>query len=327
MLRIEEVPAPEPGPGEARVRVRAAALNHLDLFVRRGLPIEIPLPHIGGSDIAGEIDVLGPGVDEWTTGQRVVVNPSLSCGRCDACVRGDEPLCPQFRILGEHVDGGFAEFITVPAINLYRLPEDVPWERAAAAPLTFVTAWRGLVSRARLRPAETVLVTGASGGVATAAIAIARHIGATVYAITSTPHVDRVRGLGAGEVFDRNQEGHRRQLWEKTGKRGVDVVFDAVGEATWMENLRALARGGRMIVYGATSGPHATTDVRYIFWKQVEIVGTTMGSHSEFRAVMDLVFRGALQPVVDRVFPLERIREAHERLERGEQFGKIVVVP
>ena len=327
VLRIEEIPDSRPGPGHVRIRVKAAALNHLDLFVRRGLPIQLALPHIGGAVMAGEVDVVADDVTAWSPGERVVVNPSLGCGRCDACLLGDEPLCPDFRIIGEHVHGGFAEYAVVLAANLYQVPESCSWERAAAAPLTFQTAWRGLVNRGRLRAGDTVLVTGASGGVATAAIAIARHIGAVVYAITSSDYVDRVRALGVAEVFDRNQPDHRREMWDRTGRRGVDVVFDAVGQATWMDNVRALGRGGRMVVYGATSGPHASTDVRYLFWKQIDVLGTTMANRREFEAVMDLVFRGALEPVIDVVWPLERIRAAHERLERGEQFGKIVVVP
>ncbi len=327
VLRIEDLPVPEPGPADVRLRVAAVALNHLDLFVRRGLPIDLHMPHIGGSDIAGSVDAVGDRVTAWSVGDRVVVNPSLCCGRCAACLAGDDPLCPEFRILGEHVRGGLAEYAVVPAANLYAIPAGCTWERAAAAPLTFLTAWRGLVGRGRLRAGESVLITGASGGVATAAIAIARHLGAVVHAITSTAFVERVRALGADHVYDRHEAGHRRTLYEQTGRRGVDVVFDAVGQATWMDNVRALARGGRMIVYGATSGPHATTDVRYVFWKQIDVLGTTMSDRREFEAVMDLVFRGALEPVIDVVWPIERVRDAHERLERGEQFGKIVILP
>lgn len=327
VLRIEDVPEPVPAPGEVRLRVRAAALNHLDLFVRRGLPHELVMPHIGGSDVAGIIDEIGEGVTGWHIGERVVVDPSLSCGHCAACQRGEDVLCETYRILGEHVAGAFAEYVVVPAANLFRVPADFDDAHAAAAPLTFLTAWRGLVTRGRLRSGESLLVTGASGGAAIAAIRIARYLGARILAITSTPFVDRVRALGVDSVFDRNDPDHRRSLFDATGRRGVDVVFDSVGQATHPDNVRALARAGRLVIYGATSGPHAEIDLRYIFWKQMDVLGTTMANRSEFEAVMKLVFRRDLVPVVDGVLPLEQIRAAHERLERGEAFGKIVLVP
>jgi NADPH:quinone reductase-like Zn-dependent oxidoreductase len=332
-VRIEQVAAPEPGAGEALVRVRASAMNHLDLWVRRGLPIETTMPHIGGSDVAGVVAALGPAADEAdevaaiAVGDHVVINPTLSCGRCEYCTRGEEPLCAEFRILGEHTQGGFAEFVVAPVANLYRIPRDYPFERAAAAPLPFLTAWRGIMSRGRLRAGESILVTGASGGVATAALQIARHAGASVHALTTPEHADRVRALGAEHVFDRTRENFGRDLWNATGKRGFDVVFDSVGEALWKTNLRSLARGGRLVTYGATTGPLGETDIRLVFWKQLEIIGTTMAGRSEFEDVMRLVFAGKLDPVVDTVLPLDRAAEAHERLERGDQFGKIVLVP
>ncbi|MBI4410081.1 MAG: alcohol dehydrogenase catalytic domain-containing protein [Gemmatimonadetes bacterium] len=323
---IEDLPTPEPGPGEALVQVKAAALNHVDLWVRRGLP-KTSLPHIGGADIAGVVAALGPGVSNLRPGARVVVNPSLWCGRCEWCLRGEESLCVDYRIVGEHTQGGFAEYVVVPAANLYPLPDAVEYDAAAAAPLVFLTAWRGLITRGRLRAGEDVLVTGASGGVSTAAIQIARHAGARVFAVTTTENVERVRQLGAQFVYDRTAVDYARQVWADTAKRGVDLLFDSVGVATWKSNLRALARGGRLVVYGATTGPLAETDLRRIFWNQLEIIGTTMSSRAEFETVMELVFRGELRPVLDVVWPLERARDAHERLERGEQFGKIVLRP
>ncbi|HEX7052041.1 MAG TPA: zinc-binding dehydrogenase [Longimicrobiales bacterium] len=345
VLRVEEVERPVPGPGEVLVQVKAAALNHLDLWVRRGLPVEVPMPHIGGSDIAGVVAEVGPAVDGAGVagvagaaggsdaaggieiGARVVVDASLGCGRCEWCLRGEPSLCPDFRVLGEHTQGGFAEYVVVPAANLYPIPEDVPFERAAAAPLVFATAWRGLISRARLRAGEDVLITGASGGVSTAAVQIAKLAGARVFAVTTAENVERVRELGADVVYDRGAVDYSREVWRDTGKRGVDVILDSVGEAVWRQNLRALAPDGRLVVYGATTGPKVETDLRPLFWKQTRIIGTTMSNPHEFREVMKLVFRGALDPVVDVVWPLERIREAHERLERGEQFGKVVLTP
>jgi NADPH:quinone reductase-like Zn-dependent oxidoreductase len=326
VVRIVDAPQPEPGPGDVRIAVRGSALNHLDLFARSGLP-GIPLPHIGGSDIAGIVDATGKGVTSPTEGSAVVVNPTLSCGRCEWCVKGDDPLCIDFAIIGEHCDGGFAAYVVVPAANTRIVPAGHDLVRIAASPLTFLTAWRGLVTRGRLAAGETVLITGASGGVAVAAIQIARHIGATVFAITSTAHVERVRALGADVVFDRNDAGHRKALHEATGRRGVDVILDSVGSATWHDNIRSLVRGGRMVVYGATAGPDAKTDLRFVFWKQIEIIGTTMSNRREYDAVMDLVLDGTFQPVIDSILPLERARDAHERLERGDVFGKIVLVP
>ena len=327
VLRLEEVSAPVLQAGEVLVRVHAAALNHLDLWVRRGLPIETTMPHIGGSDVAGVVEAKGAGVRGVKVGARVIVNPSLSCGECEWCRAGEESLCLHYKILGEHTQGGFAEFVAVPAANLFPIPKDVTFEQAAAAPLVFLTAWRGLMTRGRLKAGQTVLITGASGGVATAAVQIAKHAGAYVYAVTATEHVEAVRNLGADVVYDRTQVDFAKQLWADTNKRGVDVILDSVGEATWQQTLRSIARGGRLVVYGATTGPKAELDLRALFWKQAEILGTTMSNRSEFEEVMRLVFAGELKPVIDKVFKLDEIRAAHERMEKGEQFGKIVLTP
>jgi len=327
VLRIEEVATPDPGAGEVRLQVAACALNHLDLWVRRGLPIKTTLPHIGGSDIAGIVDAIGPGVSGVREEERVVVNPSVSCGECEWCVRGEDPLCLKYHIIGEHTPGGLAEFVVVPAANLYRVPAGYPLETAAAAPLSFLTAWRGLVTRGRLVAGETVLITGASGGVASAAVCIARHLGARVFAVTTAEHVARVRALGADVVYDRAEVDYAREIWRDTEKRGADLIFDSVGEATWPSNVRAAARLGRIVVYGGTTGHRLETDARVLFWKQVDILGTTMSNRREFAQVMDLVFSGAFEPVVDVVWSLEQVREAHERLENGKQFGKIVLTP
>lgn len=328
-VRVGPLPDPTPGDGEVRVRVRAVALNHLDLWTLRGLPgLDLPLPHVGGSDVAGVVESLGPGVEGWEPGRRVVVNPALWCGECEWCRAGDHPLCPKFRILGEHVAGGMADLVVVPARNLYPIPDDLPDEVAAAAPLVYQTAWRALTTRAGLSEGETVLVTGASGGVSTAAIQIARHLGATVYAVTSGPeNVRRVEALGAHLAIDRLAEDFSKRVWSETGKRGVDVVIDGVGEAMWPGCLRALAPAGRMVAYGATTGPHGELDIRRLFWRQIAILGTTMASRDEFERVMALVRDGTLVPVVDDVWPLSRAPEAYARLAAGEVFGKLVLTP
>jgi NADPH:quinone reductase-like Zn-dependent oxidoreductase len=325
VVRVAEVETPAPVHGEVRLKVAAAALNHLDLWVRRGLPIETVMPHIGGSDMAGVVESVGPGVAGVAAGARVVVNPSLSCGECEWCVAGEDPLCSSYRIIGEHTQGGFAEYAVVPARNLLAVPDGYPLERAAAAPLVFLTAWRGLMTRGRLRADETVLITGASGGVATAALQIARRAGARVYAVTTAANVDRARALGADVVYDREQTDYAKALWHDTGKRGVDLVFDSVGEATWQQNVRCAARRGRVVVYGATTGPRLETDARLLFWKQLDVLGSTMSNRREFEEVMRLVFAGELEPVIDVVWPLDRAREAHERLEAGAHFGKVIL--
>lgn len=328
VVRIEELPRPAPGPGQVLLEVKAAALNHLDLWVRRGLPIETTMPHIGGSDVAGVVAEAGEGVDAGRVGERVVLNPSLWCGECEWCRRGEESMCLRYRIIGEHTDGGFAEYLAVPADHVHRIPDDLPFEDAAALPVSYMTAWRALHSRARLRAGEDVLVLGASGGTAIAAVQIAIDLGARVFAVTSgTANVERLRALGATFVYDRSTEDWSKAVFADTGKRGVDVVVENVGEATWKGSMRALAQGGRLVTYGGTTGPKVEIDLRVMFWKQLSVLGTTMASKAELEAMLDAVFTGRLRPVIDTVMPLDQAREAHERLEAGGQFGKIVLVP
>ena len=329
VMKVDDRPDPRAGPGQVVVRVEAVALNHLDLWVRRGLPgLDVDLPFIGGSDVAGFVEEVGEGVEGWETGDRVIVNPGLWCGRCEWCARGEHSLCDDYGILGEHVDGGAAERVAVPARNLFEIPEDFPYEEAAAVPLVFQTAWRALKTRAGLRAGESVLITGASGGVSTAAVQIARLSGARVFAVTSGPEkVERVEELGADVVVDRLEEDFSSVVWEETGKRGVDVVLDSVGEAVWEDCVRCLAKRGRLVTYGATTGPDGALDIRRMFWKQIEVMGSTMATRAEFEEVMGLVFSGRLEPVIDVAWPLERIADAHERLEAGEQFGKVVLIP
>jgi NADPH:quinone reductase-like Zn-dependent oxidoreductase len=331
VIRLAEVETPEPGPGEVRIAVKAAALNHLDLWARRGLPFEIPMPHIGGSDVAGVVDVLGPGVEQGagvSIGTRVVVDPSLNYDWYRRPRGGPSILERPFGVLGEHTQGGMAEYCVAPVANLMELPEAFPFETAAAAALSFITAWHALLARGGLKPGETVLVTGASGGVSTAAIQIAKLSGARVYAVTGgSANVEKVRSLGADVVYDRLEVDFSRELWRDTGKRGVDLIVDSVGEPMWEGCLRSLAIGGRLVTYGGTGGPAVTSDVRAIFWKQLSILGTTMGPPEDFRRVMKLVFEGRLAPVIHGVFPLEEARRAHELLEAGEVFGKLVLTP
>lgn len=329
VVQVGDVPVPEPGPGQVLVKVEASSMNHLDLWVRRGLPIETPMPHIGGADIAGTVEVLGDGVTDVPEGVRVVVDPSLDYDWYDGRDQGlGFPRRP-LRLVGEHTQGGFAEYAAVPAANLLAIPEGFASEEAAAAGLVFVTAWRGLVERARLRPGERVLITGGSGGVATAAIQIAKMAGAFVYVLTSgSRNEERVRELGADVVYDRKRvDDFSREIWHDTRKKGVHVVFDAVGEAVWQGCLKALGVGGRLVTYGATTGAHGSTEIRVVFWKQLSILGSTMGTPTDFRQVMDLVFAKRLRPVIHEVLPLAEARRAHEMLEGSGVFGKLVLVP
>ncbi|MFQ5343030.1 MAG: zinc-binding dehydrogenase [Anaerolineae bacterium] len=326
-LKTIELPQPEPGPAEVLINVKAVALNHLDLWVLQGLPgLNLEMPHIGGSDIAGLIAGLGDGVTGFQVGQRVVVNPTLSCGDCEWCRRGEDSLCDQFGVIGEHSRGGMAEYVVVPARNVMPMPDEFPFAEAAAAPLVFLTAWRALITRGQVRPGEDVLILGASGGVASAAIQVARLAGARVYAVTSSPEkAEKARALGADWTVDRTQQNWSKAVFEATNRRGVDLVLENVGAATWFDSLRSAKKGGRIVTYGATSGPRPQTDIRYIFWKQLSILGTTMSTRSEFHDVMNLVWQGRLKPVVDSVFPMEQARAAYHRLQAGEQFGKVVI--
>lgn len=328
VIRIDSLDVPQPGPGEVRIEVRAAAMNHLDLWVRRGLPIKIIMPHIGGSDIAGVVDSVGPGVSGVDPGTRVVVDPSLDYGWYDGVSSGPSLRDPEFRIIGEHTQGGFADYCVVPAANLLEIPESVSFRKAAAASLVGVTAWRALMVRGGLRAGESVLITGASGGVSTMAIQMAKRAGARVYAVTKgAENVQRAMDLGAEVAYDRDAVDWGREIFKDTAKAGVDLVLDSVGEAVWSDCLRALGVGGRLVTFGATTGAAGATEIRLVFWKQISVLGSTMGSPRDYRKAMGLVFSGEVEPVIHSVLPLAEARRAHELLEAGEVFGKVVLKP
>ncbi|HET7024649.1 MAG TPA: zinc-binding dehydrogenase [Gemmatimonadales bacterium] len=327
-LKLQDVPPPPaPGPGWVVVRIRAAALNHLDLFVADGLPgVRPPFPFPVGADGAGTVAAVGSGVTDVRPGDDVLIDPGVSCGTCAACRAGDEPLCERFGILGEHLPGTMAEFVAVPAANLAPRPPAMPWAQAAAFSLATLTAWRMLTTRARLATGESVLVWGAGGGVAQAAIQVAVHLGARVVATSSRPAgLQRARELGAGVVVDHVREDVVAAVKTATGGRGVDVVVDSVGRDTWERTLRSAARGGRIVTCGGTSGPELALDVRRLFWRQWSILGSTMGSHAEYRAVTTLAAAGKLWPVVDQVVALEDAVQAYQRLDAGQQTGKLVI--
>jgi len=327
VLEYGDAPKPEVRHGEVLVRVRACALNHLDIWVRGGLPgVNFPLPHIPGSDIAGEIVEIGPGVTTVRVGQKVVLAPGVSCGKCVACVAGLDNRCRDFTNLGYLIDGGCAEFVRVPEVNCLPYPENLSFEEAAATPLVFQTAWHMLVGRAELAPGEDVLVLGAGSGVGTAAIQIAKFFGARVIATAgSDEKLAKAKALGADELINHKTQKIASEVRRITAKRGVDVVFEHVGTATWDDSVASLAPCGRLVTCGATTGYDAKVDLRFLFVRQLSLLGSYMGTKTELYTVMKLVAAGRLKPIVDRVFPLAEAAAAHRYLESGSQFGKVVL--
>ena len=327
VLEYGEWPEPRPAAGEVVVAMRAAAMNRLDLFVRDGIP-GVALPQVPGADGAGIVEATGEGVTGLTAGDRVLVQPGLFCGSCEFCRGGEQSLCVKFRIVGEHAPGTFAEKAVLPAVNLFPIPGGLSFEQAAAFPLSYQTAWRMIVGRGRVRPGDTVLIHGIGGGVGWAALEIAVLCGAHVIATTSGPEKAReARAAGAHVVVDYTAEDVGEAVKRETGRRGVDVVVDSVGEKTWLKSLKAVRRGGRIVTCGATTGPNPAEEIRLIYWKQISILGSTMANDREFRALLAAVGAGRIAPRIDRVFPLSQAPAAYRLLEEGGQFGKVVLVP
>jgi len=326
-VRYGDLPEPVPGPGQVKVRVRAGALNHLDIFVRTGIPgLSLPLPHVMGSDGAGVVDSVGPGVTMRKPGDEVVLNPGIHCGTCEFCLRGEHSLCASFHLLGEHVWGTFAEFVVAPEINTYPKPGILSWEESAAFPLTYLTAWRMLVTKAGARPGESLLIVGIGGGVSLAAFQIAKLLGLTVGVTSgSAAKLRRAEEMGADFGIDHGTADFARETRKITGKRGVDIVLDSVGKETWKRSIASLARGGKLLTCGATTGPNPQEDIARIFWNQLTVMGSTMGTHAEFSEMLRMVSGGRISPVVDSVFPLSEAKAAQRRLEERKQFGKIVL--
>ena len=327
VLKFTDAPDPVVRSNEVLVRVKACALNHLDLWVRRGIPgVSFPLPHIPGSDIAGEIAQIGANVGTVKVGQKVVLAPGVSCGKCAACVAGQDNRCRQFTNLGYMIDGGYAEFVRTPEVNCLPYPENLSFEEAASIPLVFQTAWHMLIARAELQPGEDVLVLGAGSGVGSAAIQVAKFFGARVIATASTDEkLQKAKNLGADHLINHKTQKIRDEVRRITNKRGVDVVFEHVGTATWDDSLASLAAGGRLVTCGATTGYDAKVDLRFLFSRQLSLLGSYMGTKSELQTVMKLVAAGKLKPIVDRIFPLAEAAAAHSYLESSSQFGKVVL--
>ena len=333
-LALDEVPRPTlPDPHHVLVRVKAAALNHLDLWTLEGLPgVALQFPHVLGGDGAGVVEEVGSAVQRVQPGDRVLINPGISCYRCEYCLAGEQSLCVDYRILGEHLSGTLCEFVAVPEHNVLAIPTPpkphaaIGWPEAAAFSLVTLTAWRMLMTRARVRPGEVVLIWGIGGGVSLAALKIAKLAGAfAIVTSGSDEKLERARGLGADVTLNHRAVEVAKEVRRLTGRRGADVIVENVGEATWEQSLRALGRGGRIVTCGGTTGHHLVTDVRRLFWYQWTILGSTMGNHAEYREIVRLWGQGKLGPTVDSTYPLEKSVEAFQRLKAGDQFGKVVV--
>jgi len=326
VLRYEDVPEPELGPGEVLVRVRACALNYLDVWERRGLEhVTIPMPHISGSDVAG--DIVATAATDVVVGRRVMLQPGVTCGRCAACLSGKDNECPQYETLGyRNHAGGYAEYVKVPSQNLVSIPAEIDFIQAAAFPLTFLTAWHMLMTRGQLKRGDDVLVLAAGSGVGQAAVQIACLHGARVFATAGSGHkLEGARALGAHHVIDHHTQDVAAEIMRLTDRRGVDIVIEHVGEATWTKSFRSLARGGRLVTCGATTGPHVGLDLRPLFAKQLSVLGSYIGTKGELLQLTRFFFAGQLKPVVDRTFPLAEAAAAQRRLEASEHFGKIVL--
>jgi NADPH:quinone reductase-like Zn-dependent oxidoreductase len=327
VLTYEEVPDPKPRKDQVLVRVRACAMNHLDIFVRKGLP-GVNLPHILGSDIAGEIVEVGEYVTDLQPRQRVLLAPMCFCGRCSKCVAGLQNQCRQYTVLGNAVDGGNCELIAVPAATVISIPDTLDFNEAASVPLVFLTAWHMLTGRASIRPGQTVLILGANSGVGIAAIQIAKLFHARVITTAGDEHkAERARELGADYVINHYQQRISQEVRKITRHKGVDIVVEHVGAATWEESVKSLSATGTLVTCGATTGHDVSVDLRFLFSRQLSLLGSYMGTMGELHEVLGHVFAGRLKPVIDHVFPLKEIRAAHEYLERSQMFGKIVLNP
>ena len=326
-LRFEEIDRPQVNPGQVLVRTRAVALNRLDLFVLEGIPgVHLKMPHVLGSDGAGIVEEVGQGVSRLEPGDEVMLNPGLSCGQCEFCVQGEHSLCARFSLMGEHTVGTFAEDFQAPEPNFEKIPSGVSFEEAAAFSLVTQTAWRMLKTRARLRAGEDVFIHGIGGGVASAALQIAVLSGARTFVSSSDESkLEQAGKLGADHCFNYSTVDVAKEVYKLTGKRGVDVVVEGPGAATWLQSLKMVRKGGRIVTCGATTGPNPQTELRLIFWKQIEILGSSMSSRHEYREIIELLSRGKLRPVIDKVFPLSRARDAIDFLQNQSQFGKIVL--
>ncbi len=329
VLDVTEFPEPNVGARDVLISVKAVALNHLDVWVRKGWPgIRLEMPHILGSDIAGVVERVGPEVTDLAVGSEVLVNPGVSCGHCERCLLGEDNLCRQYRIIGEHIRGGYAQYVSVPRQNILPKPRELSFAEAACLPLTFLTAWTMLVRRAELKAGETVLVHAAGSGVGSAAVQIAKLLGAKVIATASTKEkLAKAKELGADHLINYTETDFLDEVKRITKRKLVDVVFEHTGAATWEKSVACLPYGGRLVTCGATTGHEVGIDLRVLFYKRISLLGSTMGSKGDLFRILQLVEEGRLKPVLDCTLPLEQAREAHALLENRKQFGNVVLVP
>ncbi|MFO7956418.1 MAG: alcohol dehydrogenase catalytic domain-containing protein [Candidatus Brocadiia bacterium] len=327
VIRVEDIPTPEPGDGEVLVDVKAAALNHLDIWVRQGGRQDLEWPHVLGSDAAGVISAVGPGVEGVSVGDEVIIDPGLACGHCRFCRDGEHSLCENFGIVGMHRPGTFAEQLTVPARCVAPKPAHLDFQEASALCVAYLTAWRMLFTRARVQPGETVLIHGIGGGVALAALQFLQLTSARAIVTSSSDEkLEQARALGADETINYHTIGDLpARVLELAGERGVDIAFDTVGAATWLVDLEVVRRGGRIVICGVTTGAEATTNLQALYWNQISALGSTLGTDAELRDMLTAIETAGMEPVVDTVFPLDEVRQATELMEGGEQFGKIVL--
>ena len=327
VLRYEDVPDPKPRKDQVLVRIKACAMNHLDIWVRKGLP-GVTLPHILGSDVAGEVVETGEYVTGFQPGQRVLLAPMSFCNRCSYCTSGRQNQCPEFTVLGNRVDGGNCELIAIPAVNVIPIPQSLDFNQAASVPLVFLTAWHMLVGRAGVRQGQTVLVLGAGSGVGIAALQIAKLFHARVITTAGDEKkLEKARALGADHGINHYQQKISDEVRKITNKEGVDIVVEHVGAATWEESVKSLKPAGTLVTCGATTGPNVGLELRFVYSRQLSLLGSYMGTMGELYEVLAHVFAGRLKPIVDRTFPLKDIRAAHEYMENSQMFGKIVLNP
>jgi NADPH:quinone reductase-like Zn-dependent oxidoreductase len=328
-LVYEDAPEPKAGDGEVVIQVKACALNHLDIWVRQGIPAyKLALPHISGCDIAGVVHAVGPGVESVILGQRVFVAPGLSCWKCEACLAGRDNQCATYRVIGASIHGGYAEYVKVPAMNCLLIPEKLSFDEAAAFPLVSLTSWHMLMSRARLAPGETALIHGVSSGVGSAALQIAKLVGATTIVTASQDeNLDKAQRLGADHTINYKNADVAKRVRELTGGRGVDVVLEHIGPATWEQSLQSLVKGGRLVTCGATTGPQVTLDLRYVYSRELTVLGSYLGTRAELATVAKLVGGGKLSPVIGGTFPLREAKLAQERMLQRQFFGKLILKP
>jgi NADPH:quinone reductase-like Zn-dependent oxidoreductase len=329
VLELITLPDPAPKAREVRVKVKAVALNHLDVWTRKGWPtLKLKMPHVLGADVAGVVDAVGAEVEDLAVGSEVVINPGISCGACERCLRGEDNLCRSYKIIGEHMSGGYAEYLCVPRQNVLLKPANVSFEQAACLPLTYLTAWTMLVRRAQLTAGETVLIHAAGSGVGSAGLQIAKLVGATVIATASTEaKLQHARELGADHTINYVEKDFLDEVKRLTHRKMVDVVFEHVGQTTWEKSVACLPNGGRLVICGATTGHEAKIDLRVLFYKRISLLGSTMGSKGDLFRILQLVGEGKLKPVLDRVMPLASAAEAHGLLSDRKAFGNVVLVP